>query len=235
MSEAPVHLRPEAPLADRVLLPGDPHRALLIAQTLLERPLMFNHTRGLWGYTGTAPDGEPLSVQSTGMGGPSAAIVLEELIDLGVRRAVRVGTCGALQEGVALGSLIVADRALATDGAARSLGAGDHASPDSGLTEALHRAAGTDALRGTIVSTDLFYDPDASRESSWREAGVLAVEMEAATLFTIGARRGIAVACLLAVSDVVAAGQRTRIGEDALAEAGQRLGRVAADALSGTR
>ena len=68
-----------------------------MAQAVLEAPpKMFNHTRGLWGYTGTAPDGEPLTIQSTGMGGPSAAIVVEELIDLGARTLVRIGTCGAL-------------------------------------------------------------------------------------------------------------------------------------------
>ena len=73
---APIHLRPTAPLAERVLLPGDPGRALALAQSLLCEPRMFNHHRGLWGYTGAAPDGEPLTIQATGMGGPSAAIVL---------------------------------------------------------------------------------------------------------------------------------------------------------------
>ena len=74
-----IHLQPTAPLAERVLLPGDPGRALRLAQALLEEPKMFNHNRGLWGYTGTAADGEPLTIQSTGMGGPSAAIVISEL------------------------------------------------------------------------------------------------------------------------------------------------------------
>src|SRR5437764_10207310 len=90
----PIHLQPTAPLAERVLLPGDPGRALLLGQALLAEPKMFNHNRGLWGYTGTAADGEPLTIQSTGMGGPSAAIVISELADLGARRLVRVGTCG---------------------------------------------------------------------------------------------------------------------------------------------
>ena len=94
----PIHLRPAAELAGRVLLPGDPHRALHVAQALLEKPLMFNHQRGLWGYSGTARDGEPLTVQSTGMGGASAAIVTEELIGLGAETLIRIGTCGALVE-----------------------------------------------------------------------------------------------------------------------------------------
>src|ERR1700752_4342706 len=93
---APIGLQPTADLAERVLLPGDPARALLLAEALLEGTKMFNHHRGLWGYTGLAPDGAPLTIQSTGLGGPSAAIVIAELADLGARRLLRVGTCGAL-------------------------------------------------------------------------------------------------------------------------------------------
>ena len=89
----PIHLRPATDLAERVLLPGDPHRALAVAQHLLDGPKMFNHSRGLWGYTGAAADGAPLTIQATGMGGPSAAIVVEELIALGARHLVRIGTC----------------------------------------------------------------------------------------------------------------------------------------------
>src|SRR3954449_5541400 len=82
----PYHLRPVAPAAERVLLPGDPGRALALAQVVLgDDRKMFNHHRGLWGYTGTAADGALLTIQSTGMGGPSAAIVLEELAALGAR------------------------------------------------------------------------------------------------------------------------------------------------------
>src|SRR5271168_1572663 len=121
----PIHLHPTGPLAERVLLPGDPGRALQLAQSLLVDPLMFNHHRGLWGYTGAAPDGEPLSIQSTGMGGPSAAIVLTELIALGARRAIRVGTCGALAEGLELGALVIARDSIGADGTSRALGAGE--------------------------------------------------------------------------------------------------------------
>src|SRR3954451_23812906 len=117
MTGGPIHLRPTAPLAPRVLLPGDPGRALLLAQALLHEPRMFNHHRGLWGYTGTAEDGEPLTVQATGMGGPSAAIVTWELIELRAERLVRVGTCGALVADLRLGDLVVATEALAADGA----------------------------------------------------------------------------------------------------------------------
>src|ERR1700736_2578036 len=103
---AAIHLHPTAALAERVLLPGDPGRALLLAQSLLEDPKMFNHNRGLWGYTGAAADGAPMTVQSTGMGGPSAAIVIAELVDMGARRLVRVGTCGALDRSLALADLL---------------------------------------------------------------------------------------------------------------------------------
>ncbi|HEV2814376.1 MAG TPA: hypothetical protein VGW10_14065, partial [Solirubrobacteraceae bacterium] len=128
-----IHLHPTAALAERVLLPGDPGRALLLAQELLTEPKMFNHNRGLWGYTGAAPDGEPLTIQSTGMGGPSAAIVLEELCDLGVKRAVRVGTCGALDGGLALGDLVVAREALCEDGTSRALGFEDRVAASPSL------------------------------------------------------------------------------------------------------
>ena len=112
-----IHLRTHAPIAERVLCPGDPGRALRLAQALMtETPRMLNHNRGLWGYTGPAPDGELLTIQSTGMGGPSAAIVLEELIDLGARRIVRIGTCGVLREGFELGELVAAERVLGADG-----------------------------------------------------------------------------------------------------------------------
>src|SRR3712207_5182351 len=94
-----------------------------MAQALLDSPRMFNARRGLWGYTGAAADGLPLTIQSTGMGGPSAAIVVEELIRLGARTLIRTGTCGALTEDLELGNLLVAAEAIAADGTSRALGA----------------------------------------------------------------------------------------------------------------
>ena len=220
----PIHVHPTAPLASRALLPGDPGRALLLAQTLLAEPKMFNHNRGLWGYTGAAADGEPLTIQSTGMGGPSAAIVLEELCDLGIRRAVRVGTCGALDGSLELGDLIDAREALCGDGTSRALGAGDRVAAPGGLT--------VEGRPGLVVTTDLFYDPDPAREESWREAGALAVEMETAALFAVGARRGIEVASVLAVTDLLDGG-RERIDDEGLVAAGERVGRAGAAALLG--
>src|SRR5215204_5128113 len=213
---ATIHLRPHEEVAERVLVPGDPGRALRLAQLLLEKPRMLNHNRGLWGYSGIAVDGGALTIQSTGMGGPSAAIVLEELVELGARRIVRVGTCGALADGLALGSLLVADGVLAEDGTSRALGAGGTLRPDPDLQARL-RAAASDAATGLVVSSDLFYDPDPGRAREWARAGALAVEMEAATLLAVTARRGVAAAIVLAVSDTVADG--TRIGPEALERA----------------
>lgn len=224
---APIHLQPTAPIAPRALLPGDPGRALALAQTLLDQPLMCNHNRGLWGYTGRAADGEPLTIQSTGMGGPSAAIVASELIDLGVRRLIRVGTCGAIAAGLALGDLVVATEAIAADGASRALGAGERVSADAGLSAAL---AADHA--GPVVSSDLFYDPRGDeRQAGWAAAGALAVEMEAAAILAVAARRGARAACLLAVTDLLTPGARQRIGADGYTVAGVRLGTAALPAL----
>ena len=232
----PIHLRPTAALAERVLLPGDPGRALALAQSLLSEPLMFNHHRGLWGYTGAASDGEPLTIQATGIGGPSAAIVLWELIALGARRAIRVGTCGALAPALKLGDVIIARESICLDGTSRALFAGERIAADGALTEALIRSA-PDARAGAIASVDLFYDDRPTPELEAARTGdaptPLAVEMEAAALFALGARAEVAVACTLAVSDTFdARGVRTRIDDHALRRAAERMGAAAVSALS---
>jgi len=225
---APLHLHPTAALAERVLLPGDPGRALALAQSLLQEPRMFNHNRGLWGYTGAAPDGKPLTIQATGMGGPSAAIVLTELIALGARRAIRVGTCGAIAPALELGELVIARDAICADGTSRALGAGERVAADPSLTEALIRCAPA-AKAGTVVSVDLFYETAGERRA--KEA--LAVEMEAAALFAVGARAEVPVACVLAVSDTFdERGARRRIDDHSLHAAAAAMGAVALRAIS---
>ena len=226
-----IHLLPTAPLAERVLLPGDPGRALLLAQSLLVEPKMFNHNRGLWGYSGETRDGRPLTIQSTGMGGPSAAIVISELADLGARTLLRVGTCGALDPSLALGELLVAGEALAADGTSRALGAGERVAADPGLLERLLDAAGPDGNHGAVVSSDLFYDAPPGSAERWRDEGVRAVEMETATLFALAARRGLRAGCALIVSDTVLPA-RTRIDAEALHDAERRLGELALAALA---
>jgi purine-nucleoside phosphorylase len=234
----PHHLRPNTPYAPDALLPGDPGRALALAQQLLTEPRMSNHARGLWGYTGETSEGHPLSIQSTGMGGPSAAIVLQELAELGVRRAIRVGTCGAVDPELAHGELVVAGVALAEDGASKALGAGEVASPDKELTARLAAALPAGASPSPIVTTDLFYDgdpdqggPPRARAEAWRRRGAVAVEMEAATVFTLGRRLGVAAACILTVSDTFESNERQRISDQELADAVERMGSVAAGAL----
>jgi len=228
---SPIHLHPTAPLAERVLLPGDPGRALRLAQSLLAEPKMFNHNRGLWGYTGVASDGAQTTIQSTGMGGPSAAIVVSELADLGARRLLRVGTCGAVHPSLALGDLVIAASANAEDGTSRALGARDRVDGDPGLIEALTAAADGRVRAGVIVTTDLFYDAEPGKQEAWRAAGALAVEMETATLFALAARRGVRAAALLTVTDLLL-GERVRIAPDQLAEAEERMGELAMRALA---
>jgi purine-nucleoside phosphorylase len=186
-----LHLKPATDLAERVLLPSNPHRALGIAQHLLEGPRMFNHAHGLWGYTGIAADGAPLTVQSTGVGGPSAAIVTEELIGLGARRLVRVGSGRALADDLGPGDLVAAERVLSGDGASAALGANGALGSDPQLLERLVAAG---ARPCTVVTTDLFYDP---REPA---ADAAVADMEAGAVLQVAARHGVPAACVLAVS-----------------------------------
>jgi DeoD family purine-nucleoside phosphorylase len=227
---APIHLRPTAPLAERVLLPGDPGRALALAQHLLAEPLMFNHHRGLWGYTGRAADGEQLTIQATGMGGPSAAIVLTELLMLGVTRAIRVGSCGALERSLELGDLVIARESLCLDGTSRALSSDARVAASPALTQTL-LAAAPQARAGPVASVDLFYDGEAATAAG--AEGALAIEMEAAALFALGAREGVPVACILAVSDTFGKhGERERIDDRSLEAAAERMGAAAAAALA---
>lgn len=211
-----------------------------MAQSLLDEPRMFNHNRGLWGYTGKASDGRLLTVQSTGMGGPSAAVVVEELIDLGATTLVRVGTCGALAADLGLGGLVVASAALSADGASAALGATGLVDADERLTASLLEAGRRHGARsGPVATTDLFYDDRAAVARGWMASGAVGVEMEAATIFRIAERRGVAAGCVLAVTDILAGGDardgRTRMDRGGIEGAGLRAGRVAVEALTAVR
>ena len=213
-----IHLKPAADLAERVLLPGDPHRALAVAQALMDQPKMFNHHRGLWGYTGTGRDGELLTVQATGMGGPSAAIVIEELIALGAKTLIRIGTCGALTAAHSIGDVVAPEAALALDGASRALGADGRVLPDPQL------AAVIGAPTVTAASVDLFY-------TDVQPEGAEVVEMECATLFQLAKLRGVRAAAVLGVSDLLA-GERQRICAEHLEALGVQVGETAWAALT---
>lgn len=221
----PIHLRPTAPLAPRVLLPDDPGWALQLATLLLDKPLMFNHHRGMWGYSGAAADGELLTIQSTGTGGPSAALVVGDLAALGATRVVRVGTCRSLRGDLGLGALVVATEAVVGDGTSRALGAGERVASDGALLGAL-RAGAPDAAAGPVLTTDVL-DGGGLRAPD----DAVAVEMEAAAIFQVAARAGLAAGCVLAVTEERAGGAQRRMDDDAVAAAGEAAGRAGAAAL----
>jgi DeoD family purine-nucleoside phosphorylase len=228
----PIHLNPATDVAERVLLPGDPQRALAVAQALLDGTKMLNTRRGLWGYTGTAPDGGLVTVQSTGMGGPSAAIVAEELLDLGARTLLRIGTCGSLTPDLDLGRLVAVRAVLAEDGASRALGAADVLDADAQLLAALVDPGG--ARAATVVSSDLFYDPREEIHDRWVAAGAEAIEMETAALFAVARRRGASAGALLAVTDLLTSG-RERMDQEAVEAVGVELGAAALRAFEALR
>jgi DeoD family purine-nucleoside phosphorylase len=228
----PIHVRAEpGDYAEACLLPGDPIRAKYIAETYFDNPVQRNSERGLLGYTGEY-EGRPVSVQATGMGCPTAAIVVEELIQLGVKRLLRVGTCGGLQPDLKLGDLIVALTAVPADSTAMHLVGGEPHAPTADwelIHGAVHAAKelGQPMRVGPIVSSDVFYNPDGGQYDRWSSRGVLAVEMEAAVIFTLGALRGVQAGCLLTVSDIVVEGEFTRISDEDLQAAVDRMTRVA--------
>ncbi len=230
----PIHLRAEpGDYAEACLLPGDPLRAKYIADTFLTEVRQVNAERGLLGFTGNW-EGKPVSVQGTGMGCPGATIVFEELIQLGVQRLLRVGTCGGLQADHALGDLIVALSAVPADATASHLVGGEPHCPTASwelIHEAVHIAKHRkEPLRvGPIVSSDIFYNPDEGQYERWSQRGVLGVEMEAAALFTVGALRGVLSGCLLTVSDIRVEGEFVRISDDELRAAVDRMTRIALD------
>lgn len=206
-----IHLRAEpGDYAPLVLLPGDPNRARRIAESFdggLEGARQVNTQRGLLGWTGTYR-GQPVSVQTTGMGTPSFSIVAEELLRLGVQQLIRVGTCGGIAPGIRTGDIVIAVSACPVDGATRTYLHGDPYAPtaDWALTHALFHAAreaGVSPHVGTVASVDVFYNTDPDYATKWRARGVLAFEMEASALFLLAARERVQAACVLTVSDVL--------------------------------
>ena len=189
---------------------------------------MFNHARGLWGYTGLADDGEPLSIQSTGMGGPSAAIVCEELIALGARRLVRIGTCGALRDDIELGALLAAREALPADGASAALGADGPVAASPGLVERLVAAGAT---RGHGGDHRPLLRRARGRAEDWLRRGAAAVEMETATLLRLAELRGVEAAAVLGVTDVPGPDGSRRAEPEEIEAIGLRVGRAGYEAL----
>lgn len=191
----PARLRPSAPIAADAILVGDPGRALLLAQALLEQPKMSNHARGLWGYTGRTPAGRELSLQATGMGGPSAALVLTDLAELGVRRAIRIGTCTALAAGLEAGQLLTVERAHAWAGP--DDGPGPALAPDPELSARVRKELGKAAQAATAVSLDALHIYGADPTPPVGDVA----DMQTAALLARASQLGIAMAAVLIVSE----------------------------------
>ncbi|HEY8467225.1 MAG TPA: hypothetical protein VIL04_10515 [Solirubrobacterales bacterium] len=221
------YLQPTAPIAEAAVLPGDPKRAMELATELFERPLMSNLQRGLWGYWGELDGGVGLTVQSTGIGGPSAVAVLHELAGHGVRRAIRVGTCLTLDQSLSLGDVVVVSEALAGDGASRALDAPPTVALDGALTAAL--AARTGARAARIVTTDVPHDASAAAAQN-RGAGALAVDGCATPLAALASRLGISFACALVVAEDDSDGLPREELDRALLEVGQAAAAALAEA-----
>ena len=237
-----IHLRADAgDYAPLVLLPGDPNRARRISDRFDSGSArQVNDHRGLLGFTGTY-DGTPVSVQTSGMGTPSLSIVVEELLNLGARRLIRVGTCGGIAAGLKTGDLVIATASCPVDGATATYLHGEPYAPaaDFALTRALVDAAetaGVPARTGLVASVDVLYNTDADYAPRWRDRGVLAFEMEASALFYLAARGGVQAACALTVSDVLSEEVTTEESYLPLDELDRAIDRMIGVALeAGTR
>jgi purine-nucleoside phosphorylase len=202
----PVHIHAEpGAVAPVVLLPGDPNRARRIA-ALLDDATRYSENRGLIGFTGSYT-GRPVSVQTTGMGAPTAAIVVEELIMLGARVLIRTGTAGGATAAVRAGDLVVATGSVPLDGTTRAYLRGDPYAPvpDFGVTAALIAAcrdAGAPHHIGLIATGDALYAESEGSTALWAERGVLAFEMEASAIFTVATLRRVRAGCVVLVTNV---------------------------------
>lgn len=207
-------------IAETVLLPGDPLRAKYIADTFLKGAVQFNATRNMLGYTGTY-QGRPVSVMGTGMGCPSIGIYSHELIHFyGCKNLIRVGTAGALSEKLKVRDMVIAMGACTTSNYVRLFGLqGDYsciASYDL-LSRAVEKVKekGLTCHVGNVLSSDMFYGPakSVSGGMTWGDMGVLAVEMEAAALYSNAAAAGVHALCILTISDSVVTGEATTAQE----------------------
>jgi DeoD family purine-nucleoside phosphorylase len=206
----PIHLRAEpSDYASAVLVPGDPRRAKYIAETFFDPGARcVNEERGMLGFTGTF-QGKPISVQSVGMGGASAAIYYTELAQqLGATRIIRVGTAGGLATGLRMGDTVVAVSATSDDPMVDILTHGDPHAPTADwrlveLSARLARESGATVHVGPIVTSAVFYDTRPGVMKRWKDRGHLAIEMEAAILYTLGAIMGFEALAVMTISDLI--------------------------------
>jgi len=193
-------------IAPSILLPGDPLRAKFIAETLLEEPTCFNEVRGMLGFTGTYR-GKKVSVMGTGMGIPSHSIYVHELIaEYDVNTLIRVGTCGALQQDLEIGDVVLAMSASTDSHVNRLRFDGMDFAPTASFELLLKahevaKAGSVEVRAGNIVSSDTFYHDDPESWKRWAAFGVLAVEMETAGLYTLAAKFNVDALSILTVTD----------------------------------
>ncbi|MCM3709648.1 purine-nucleoside phosphorylase [Sporosarcina luteola] len=204
-------------IADTILLPGDPLRAKYIAETFLEDVTQYNEVRNMFGYTGTYK-GKRISVQGTGMGVPSISIYINELMqEYDVQKLIRVGTCGAIQKDVHVRDVILAQSATTNSPINRTFFNGVDYAPtaDFDLLLKAYNAGLEKGLKlkvGNIFTEDFFYNEHAEHEKL-AQYGVLAVEMEAAALYTLAAKFGRQALAVLTVSDHILTGEVTTAEE----------------------
>ncbi|MBR9842661.1 MAG: purine-nucleoside phosphorylase [Rhodobacteraceae bacterium] len=200
-------------IAETVLMPGDPYRAKWAAENFLDAPRCVNEVRGMLGYTGTWK-GNPVTIHGSGMGMPSLSIYANELIrDYGAQTLIRIGSCGAMQDHVALRDLVLAMSASSVSTPSSTIFRELTYAPtaDFSLLEAAATAARAKSLSphvGGIYSSDTFYDERRDLDEQMIRHGILAVEMEAAELYTLAARYGRRALAILTVSDHLPTGDR---------------------------
>ncbi len=222
MSDIQRHLRAKTgDVAPYVLIPGDPGRAERIAETFVE-PKLIARNREYTLFTGRTAAGTPISVCSTGIGGPSASIAVEELVRIGATHFIRVGSAGGRQPGTPIGSVIVVTAAFRGEGTSLDyVPLGYPAAADLDVTLALRRAAeaylGKRAIEGVVYTRDAFYRRDDGLNQRLTEAGVVAAEQECSTVFVVGALLGVKVGAVLGTdSNIYLDPQPTREEKEAL-------------------
>lgn len=199
-------------IAETVLMPGDPYRAKWAAENFLEAPRLVNETRGMLGYTGTWK-GHPVTIQGSGMGMPSLSIYANELIrDFGAKTLIRIGSCGGMQDQVAIRDVIIAMTATSLSTPSSGIFKEINFAPcaDWSLLKAAVTAAeakGTPTHVGGIYSSDVFYDERPDLNEQMMRHGILGVEMEAAELYNLAARHNVRALAVLTVSDHLKTGE----------------------------
>lgn len=212
------HIDPQVPIAETILLPGDPLRAKFIAETYLDDAQQFNSVRNMLGFTGTY-HGTPVSVMGSGMGIPSISLYAWELIHVfGCKKLIRIGTCGAMQEGIDLYDVVIAQAACSNSAFMDQYNLPGTYAPIGSyrLIEAVRERAklnGVTTHVGNILSSDTFYNADPTFNERWQKMGIMAVEMESAGLYATAAEAGVESLGMFTVSDSLVTGAQTTAAE----------------------